>query len=308
MRIENPFHEGELDAQRRAGVLELGKRNGRAIADSILPGALRFIEQQSFVILGHKDEAGDLWTTVIIGEAGFIRPLSESTIELNYSGVDRNAVTTLDGLPDGSRLGLLIIELATRRRLRVNGVLKKREEKVLELRVEESYPNCPKYIQSRHLTIERAETSSQSEQGEDLGATQRALIGNADTFFVSSLHPERGVDASHRGGQRGFVQLLDDGRLRIPDYPGNSMFNTLGNFLVYPRAGLTFVDFENSIFLQLTGEVTVHWDLNDSKGLTGGTQRFWDFQVSRWKQSEFSFKLTWEHLSDSPYNILRTSH
>lgn len=304
MRIENPFHEGELDAQRRAGVLELGKRNSRAIADSILPGALRFIEQQSFVILGHKDEAGDLWTTVIIGEAGFIRPLSESVIELNDSGVDKNAVSTLDRLPDGSRLGLLIIELATRRRLRVNGVLKKREEKVLELRVEESYPNCPKYIQSRHLTIERAKTSSfQSEQGELLGAPQRALISNADTFFVSSLHPERGVDASHRGGQRGFVQLIDDACLRIPDYPGNSMFNTLGNLLVYPRAGLTFIDFENSLFLQLTGDVTVRWDHDDSSGLTGGTRRFWDFQVSRWRQSEFSFKLTWEHLSDSPYNI-----
>ena len=303
MKIENPYHEGELEAQRRAGELEMGRRNGRVIANSILPGALRFIEQQRFVILGHQDEKDNLWTTVLIGEAGFIRPLSETVLELNYSEIDENAVKVLESLPEQSKLGFLIIELASRRRLRVNGVLSKRQGSVLELSIEESYPNCPKYIQSRHLVMERKSGSALFEAGQILGAEQRALIANSDTFFVSSLHPERGVDASHRGGKKGFVQLFDDQSLRIPDYPGNSMFNTLGNFLTYPRAGLTFVDFDQSKFLQLTGEVTVLWDQEDTKNVTGGTQRFWDFRVSQWVQSQFSFKLTWEHLSDSPHNI-----
>jgi hypothetical protein len=78
-------------------------------------------------------------------------------------------------------------------------------------------------------------------------------IFGADTFFVASAHPEQGVDASHRGGLPGFVQVLDQHRLRIPNFLGNSMFNTLGNFVSYLDAGLVFLDFDRSQVLQLSG-------------------------------------------------------
>ena len=62
-----------------------------------------------------------------------------------------------------------------------------------------------------------------------LSAAQRARIGAADTFFIASAHPEGGADASHRGGRPGFVRVTGQRSLAFPDYPGNNMFNTLGN-------------------------------------------------------------------------------
>ncbi|MDF1661300.1 MAG: pyridoxamine 5'-phosphate oxidase family protein [Planctomycetota bacterium] len=304
MRLDNPYHEGEIEVQRRVGVLDAGQRNGRVISDSILPGALKFIEQQSFVTLGSEDSEGALWTTVLIGEAGFIRASSDTMIEIDRTRIDSRAAATLASFSPGSRLGLLVIELASRRRLRINGVVDTNDSGLLRMTVQESYPNCPKYIQSRHLIIEQAETArSDVTEGNSLGQAELALIQSSDTFFVSSQHPDRGIDASHRGGKKGFVNVIDKQTLRIPDYPGNSMFNTLGNIMVHSKAGLTFVDFEKSQCLQLTGDATILWDEQGRAEETGGTQRLWDFRVSRWIGARFSFRVAWDFLSDSPFNI-----
>lgn len=66
------------------------------------------------------------------------------------------------------------------------------------------------------------------------------------------------MDVSHRGGPSGFVQV-DGDVLTVPDYPGNRYFNTFGNFLENPRAGLLFINFENGDLLHLTGEASVSW-------------------------------------------------
>ena len=63
---------------------------------------------------------------------------------------------------------------------------------------------------------------------------------------------ERSMNASHRGGPPGFVEVVDDRTLRIPDYVGNSMLNTLGNLTVNPHAGLVVLDFGPNRTLQLT--------------------------------------------------------
>ena len=203
------------------------------------------------------------------------------------------------------QVGMLVIELATRRRLRINGRIRHSGEQQLELEVLESYPNCPKYIQRREaaktLAKSRSE-KSQASQGDVLGAPQQAIIDKADTLFVASTHPERGVDASHRGGNPGFVRIVDDRTLRIPDYSGNCMFNTLGNFVVDPRTGLVFVDFDNGTTLQLTGRAEILWDATDPEDETGGTQRFWQLHIDHWLQIENAHELEWSFMDYSPYN------
>ncbi len=138
--------------------------------------------------------------------------------------------------------------------------------------------------------------------GDALGDDQRALIQMADTFFVASAHPQRGVDASHRGGPPGFVNLLDERTLRITDYVGNSMFNTLGNFSANPRAGLIFLDFDRSRTLQMIGRPEILWDQDDAGSETGGTRRFWLLQVERWCEMSLPATVRWEFLDYSPYN------
>ncbi|GJL66136.1 MAG: hypothetical protein NPIRA05_11070 [Nitrospirales bacterium] len=147
------------------------------------------------------------------------------------------------------------------------------------------------------------QTSLLSDRGEVLGIAQRAMISQADTFFVASMHPVRGVDASHRGGNPGFVSIVDDQILQIPDYSGNSMFNTLGNFTANPRAGLIFLNFESARTLQLTGRAEILYDVDHTEEETGGTNRYWKFEIDRWIQISHAPQLDWSFLDYSPYNL-----
>jgi ferredoxin-NADP reductase/predicted pyridoxine 5'-phosphate oxidase superfamily flavin-nucleotide-binding protein len=306
MRINAPFHEGELSIQRRANEAELARRNGSVIADAIPKGALRFIGQQPLAVFGSLDPEGNVWASVLVGEPGFLSAPDERVVELDVmqrrSAEDDPFWTNIE---TNEAVGMLVIDLATRRRLRINGQIRRLDDKRLILGVDQAYPNCPKYIQRRHLSRFSAIAPSRlaaTRRGIGLGDDQRALIASADTLFIASANPEHGVDASHRGGQPGFVRVLDDRRIRIPDYVGNSMFNTLGNFATYSHAGVVFVDFDRSRALQLTGRANVLWDQEDPDDETGGTRRFWDLEVERWLEVPLPRQLRWELLDHSPYN------
>ena len=229
-----------------------------------IKGAFKFTLQQPMVILGSVDEKQNVWASILLGHPGFIRAIDPQTVELDlkqafkYSG-DR----FWKNIHDENRIGMLFIELATRRRLRINGAIAQNTSDKLSLQVLESYPNCPKYIQRRHLSFKLDRDSqqpSQARSGQILTNQQQRWIELADTFFVASFHSIRGVDISHRGGNPGFIQIIDRQTLRIPDYNGNGMFNTLGNLIINPRAGLIFIDFERSRTLQLSGRATILWD------------------------------------------------
>jgi hypothetical protein len=128
------------------------------------------------------------------------------------------------------------------------------------------------------------------------------IIKKADTFFVGSSNDEGDLDVSHRGGPPGFVSIGEDGSLHIPDYSGNSMFNTLGNFITNPKAGLVFPDFDRHTTLQLTGTVEILWDQNDPQLQSGGTGRFWRFYPNEWVLLENMKGYDWNFIEYSPFN------
>lgn len=303
MSIANPFHDGEQLIQQRFGEVEIAQRNGRIIADKIIPGALKFIEQQPMVVLGSVDVSENVWASILFGSPGFISAVDQSTVKFDLNQAVCNKQDPFwTNIEHNPQIGMLVIELATRRRLRINGEVSLSETK-LHLNVWESYPNCPKYIQRRHITRNhKTTTSKEARTGLTLSAEQSAFIANADTFFVASAHPIRGVDASHRGGNPGFVRVLDDRTLRIPDYVGNSMFNTLGNFVENPHAGLIFLDFERDVSLQLIGRPEILWELDDPTNETNGTRRYWTLFVEQWLETSLSQSFRWELLDYSPYN------
>ncbi len=312
MRLEAPYHEGELRVQQRAGEAEIAERTGRVIADSIMPRALEFIAKLPMAVLGSVDNRQRVWASLLIGRPGFMTA-DERAVEFDLTQTARqphdplwaNIKHTPRPRPRPRNVGALMIELATRRRLRVNGPATLIGPDRLRLDVDEAYPNCPKYIQRRHVLgdwqITEA-TPPKPRRGRALEPEQHALLASADTLFVASAHPDRGVDASHRGGNPGFVRVLNDTTLRIPDYRGNSMFNTLGNFTVHPHAGLVFPDFERGRILQLTGEPEIQWDLDDPDDQTGGTRRYWDLHIDGWLQTDMVQPPRWELLDYSPHN------
>lgn len=175
-------------------------------------------------------------------------------------------------------------------------------ESGFELKSERVYALCPKYIQAREWEFWNASvTSGSAEWGESLTVEQRRWISSADTFFVASHHPGTGADASHRGGPPGFVEVLDERTLAWPDYPGNRMFNTLGNLQENSNSGLLFVDFERGRTLQLSGEAWVDWQTN-SAARHAGAERVVKFRVRRTLETPAATLLRWRLREYSPFN------
>jgi predicted pyridoxine 5'-phosphate oxidase superfamily flavin-nucleotide-binding protein len=302
--IHEVFHEGEIAVQQRAGAVAQGRNSGRMIADSIIPGAIKFVKKQPFVVIGSVDERQNLWASIVVGNTGFM------TAEPRSLDVDLSQTVRIDADPlwrnlaGDARVGILVIDPRSRARLRVNGRVNFPTDDQLHVDVEQAYPNCPQYIQRRDYrpATEGANSQSESASGTVLSNQQQQWIADADTLFVASKHPSRGVDASHRGGNPGFIRIVNSTRLRIPDYAGNGMFNTLGNFAVNPRAGLVLPDFESGRTLQLTGRSEILWDVDEQHNETGGTGRYWDFEIDSWIQIENSLPGSSEFLDYSPHN------
>lgn len=274
-----PFHAGERAIQARLG-LEARMRGigARVIRDHMPEQHQAFYAQLPFVLVGSVDREGRPWASALAGERGFMRATDPTTLRID--AIPPAGDPLARALVEGAPLGLLGIELETRRRNRVNGRVSARHEGGFTLTVEQTVGNCPQHIHPRQLR--RGPTSAPVVQ--PLSALDEATIGwiqRADTFYVATVappepgEPGRGADVSHRGGPAGFVQVLDANTLLIPDYAGNNLFMTLGNLMVYPRAGLLFIDLETGDLLQLTGSAEILWDWKGSPD----AERAWRFTV-----------------------------
>jgi len=254
-----PFHEGELEVQRRAGVAANAERVGRIIRPEIPEAARAFAAAQRFIVLGAADAGGRVWATVLQGEPGFLSVPAED--RLRIAARPRPGDPLADTLAGEADVGLLVIHPATRRRMRVNGRARPHEPNGLEVVPREVYSNCQKYIRQREVKLaDPMEPPVGVARGGALTPAQAAWLSATDTLFLASRHPEAGADVSHRGGPPGFVRVSSSDRVLIPDYAGNMMFNTLGNLAADARAGLLLVGFDGGGTLQLTGRAEVHWD------------------------------------------------
>ena len=319
------FHQGELDVQAMANESAIALRNGQVVSSNILPGAIPFIAQQNMLVISSVDEAGLPWSSVLFGTPGFMQASNSESLLLDASKMLINEHDPLwKNISNNPQVGVLAIELSTRRRFRVNGRIqntstgeqgadhkgKSLADSQFEITVQQAYPNCPKFIQRRNLKIEQqaySEVLPAPISGTQLTSVHVDIISNSDSFFVSSASilkgkNEHSVDASHRGGFPGFIKVLDDNRLLIPDYQGNSMFNTLGNIHVYPKAGIIIVDYENSRVLQLSGSAKILWDQQDDTNHSSGTKRFWELSVEKWQVTEIPKGVNWNFQDYSPHN------
>jgi hypothetical protein len=252
------FHAGELAVQERAGVRERSARVGGSIHGAVPPAAKAFLERRRFVVLASADVEGRPWASILTGPPGFATV--PDPLQLRIDAAPPPGDPLAGNLRTGGFTGLLAIDLATRRRMRVNGRLECTAGRPITIRVDQVYSNCPKYIQRRAAEEGMPwEASRVSQRAESLTEEQRAWIRRADSFFIATLHPDAGADASHRGGMPGFVSV-EGNRLVWPDYAGNLMYNTLGNIAAHPRAGLVVPDFDSGAVLQLTGRAAIEWD------------------------------------------------
>lgn len=285
-RESSPFHGGEQAVQARLGVRARTERAGRNMVRDFMPPEHReFFEDLPLVLVGSADTQGALWASLLIGEPGFIRSPGERSLIVRAQPFIGDPLN--QQLVVGAPLGLLGIELSTRRRNRANGHVVARDPFGFELAVEQSFGNCRQYIQSRAGALVRP--GPPAAEGSVLSPAALELLAHSDTSFIasSSREPGRGfsegLDVSHRGGLPGFIRSELVGgatRVTLPDFSGNFMFNTFGNLEVCPRAGFLALDFESGGLLTLTGTARVIWD-GPEVAAFDGAERLLEFRVER---------------------------
>ncbi|OYQ31810.1 FAD-binding oxidoreductase [Niveispirillum lacus] len=291
------WHEGETALQERLGVAARMRDVGARVIRDFMPQQHRdFYAQMPFIVAGSVDGKGDTWATLLGGRAGFITSPTATRLDIQTPLSPQDPASA--GMGAGDAVGLLGIELHTRRRNRVNGIIRAAHPGLLHFEVDQSFGNCPQYIQLRDITLARDAdlpfTGEVRESGQ-IDAAARDMIEAADTFFVASYADRQGqrqVDVSHRGGKAGFVRVGEDGTLTIPDFAGNLFFATLGNILLNGKAGLVFVDFSTGDMLHLTGDASLILDGPEVASFQGA-ERLWTFRARRVIHRPAALPLRW---------------
>lgn len=266
MQPSTPFHPGEREVQTRLGVRERTESVGRRVIRRFMPDQHRdFFASLTFIVAAARDAAGRPWATLLTGNSGFIASPDPGTLEINAQTRPGDALE--HRLETGTDLGLLGIELASRRRNRVNGRIIRSRRQCLTMTVDSSFGNCPRYIRQRNWQgITRTASNPSVNRYDHLPDHLHDWLTSADTFFIASGYRGAGdaafygMDVSHRGVTPGSLSLTGNRTLTFPDYAGNNHFNTLGNLVLDPRVGLLFVHFDQGHLLQITGRARIDWD------------------------------------------------
>lgn len=267
MTTSTPYHPGERTVQARADRTGRADHAGRSIRRTVPTVAARFLTERRMLVVGAADRDGRVWATQLAGPAGFLSAPDEHTLAV--AALPSGADPLAGALDRPARVGTIALDPAGRRRMRLNGRSVPDGRGGLLVHAEEVVANCPKYIQRRTPTDRPAAGPPRTVATGPALTTAQRLAAAADTFFIASTGPDGSVDASHRGGLPGFLRPVAPDRLRWPEYPGNSMFLTLGNLELDPRAGLLLPDWETGGALLVTGEARADWSEEARQGVPG---------------------------------------
>lgn len=300
---QSPWHAGELQVQESAGAAERMAVIGPKVIRDHLPEQHRdFYPLLPYLMLGVVDEQGIPWATLIEGAPGFAHSPDPQTLQVD--SLPSRSDPAYAAMAQGASVGLLGIDLNTRRRNRMNGRVAALDREGFSVDVVHTYGNCPKYIQLRPVDSIARKPGTVVERFDGLDDAATMMIRTADTFFVASyveVDGQRSVDVSHRGGNTGFVRV-DGNVLTIPDFAGNLFFNTLGNLQVNPVAGLLFIDFESGDVLQLSGRTSLILD-GPEVARFDGAQRLWTVTVDQVIRRPAALALRWQFAGFSPHSL-----
>ena len=289
-----PFHSGELELQNRFGVREHVNSYAPKVVRPFMPEQHReFFESLPFLVVAARDDQCRMWLTLLTGPdgtAGFAT--SPTSTSLSIKGVTAPGDALEHSLTAGTDLGILGIEFATKRRNRVNGRIVNSSNGALKFHVDQSFGNCPSYIRPRKWWTSRPQKGAADEPSRSsivtsdrLTESQMEIIRQSDTLFIATGYREEGEDvrygndASHRGGNPGWIDVRNPKTIFLPDYSGNNHYNTMGNLVKDNRVGLTVPQFETGGMLQMTGTAKLNLDKASSARMYPGAIHVIEFTV-----------------------------
>ena len=316
----SPFHKGEQELQVLYGVREKIEEMGRRVILDYMPDQHReFYEQLAYVFAGSIDASGRPWASLLFGQPGFIQSPDEYSLNVTSSRVDGDPLNS--NISTGSSIGILGLQFEARRRNRLSARVASSDNHVINLEVIQSFGNCPQYIQARQIDplqkkprenelfseIDSTADKRGNARFNTLTARAKAIIQKADNFYIATHHagegggPSNGADVSHRGGKPGFVRVDSDSdsAITFPDFTGNFHFNTLGNILLNPLAGLLFIDFDAGDLLYLTCSAEIIKDSEEKRAFEGA-ERLVRFELDEGMLIEQAVPFKWSNVGYSP--------
>jgi len=255
---------------------------------TLSPQLANHLQVAPLLAIGTLDKQGRPWTTLCGGEKGLARLLGGGIVGFKtpVTGKHDPVIEELVGKDatgqvvreegEGRMVSGLTIDLKTRKRVKmygrmIAGALMTREDEAtdreetiaeiqLVLKVEQSLGNCPKYMNSKHITSAVAKP----ELVDDMPCfSQRALdlMDKADMFFLSSSYTQVDMDTNHRGGPPGFMRVESNEQsgavICWPEYSGNRLYQTLGNLMLNPVCGICVPDYDTGDMLYFTGRTDI---------------------------------------------------
>jgi len=303
----SPFHPGELAIQARVGVVEkIDAQGGRAVRRYMTEQHREFFPMLPYAFLGTIDATGQPWASMIVGQPGFVQAPDPNRLEITARPLFGDPLN--ETLRPHADIAFLGVQLPTRRRNRAIGSVSEVRPDGFTIAVSQTLGVCPQYIQGREARFiddPLAPEPRPVHRSTTLDRPARAIIKKADTFFVASVNPREddgvaaGADVSHRGGRPGFIRIDDQATLTTPDFVGNFIFNTLGNFLRDDRAGLLLIDFETGDTLYLAARAEIIWK-GPELAAFAGAQRLVRYRLSEVIRVEQALPLSFSEPDASP--------
>lgn len=255
------FHDGEIQLQRESGVdtHAFDAMVEGAFRPELAPTEVRFANGRTFSVAASVDADGRPWASPLLGQATELFTVkSPTTVRIDQPAVAGDPL--IANVTANGELGVLYFDPSLRRRMKSNG-RGQIDGSSIVYEMRRNFGICNKYIFKRtHEPAHSDEISAApaSEEARDvLNVTDRAQLEAADTTFLASFHIDHGADPTHRGGPAGFVKVIDERTISMPDYMGNGMFQTLGNILLDDRIGLLSLDFETGRCVHLSGRGSI---------------------------------------------------
>ncbi len=119
------------------------------------------------------------------------------------------------------------------------------------------YHEGSRHFQDRFDTRRLADRIDERLVGDVIDEGDRAFIEDAEMFFLATADEQGRPTCSYKGGERGFVRVLDEHTIAFPSYDGNGMYLSMGNALVNPHVGLLFIDFDRRRRMRLEGVASI---------------------------------------------------
>ncbi len=255
------FHRGEATMQRASGVdteaYDLAV--DQPFQPELNPSEVRFVGTLTFSVAASIDGQRRPWASPLLGRAGELFTVRDATtVHIRTRAADGDPFLT--NVAEQGEMGVLYFDPSRRRRAKSLGRGSIEADGTVVYRMHRNFGLCTKYIYKRSHDPEGAGAKPGRPSptiSDRLTSDDRSHLAAADTIFLASHSEQHGADPTHRGGPNGFVTVVDDTTIELPDYPGNGMFQTLGNLVLDDRIGFLAVDFETGRSLQLTGRGSI---------------------------------------------------